>query len=265
MHADEKRAVILVMRTLRRRKSTRLQARPGPASAIPGGAAVAPVDVRSPSPGVGRKAPGFDAGRRRRVGFFFLLLITGFAVLASWSIGLIRFADAIPDEVSDSATTTDAIVVLTGGSERVATGLQLLAAGKAQRALISGVHPGVAVTELLRVAGASPQPIGTRVDAGYGARDTAGNAAETAGWMHARGYRSLRLVTGNYHMPRSLFEFRCMLPDARVIPHPVFPSVVHKGAWWTRPGTAALIIGEYNKYLLAGLRHRLTGTLARCR
>jgi uncharacterized SAM-binding protein YcdF (DUF218 family) len=180
-------------------------------------------------------------------------------------VGLVRFAHNIPDEVADSVTTTDAIVVLTGGSERVATGLQLLAADKAQRALISGVHPGVAVSELLRLAGAAQQPIETRIDAGYGARDTAGNAAETADWMHARGYRSLRLVTGNYHMPRSLFEFHCVLPNARVVPHPVFPRIVHKGAWWSRPGTAALIIGEYNKYLLASLRHKLGGTWARCR
>lgn len=191
-------------------------------------------------------------------------MFSGLAVAVLWSVGLARFADTIPDRVVDTTTPTDAIVVLTGGSEQLATGLQLLAADKAQRALVSGVHPGVAVADLLRLAGAAQRSIENRVDAGYRARDTAGNAAETANWMQERGFRSLRLVTGYYHMPRSLFEVQCALPDARVIPHPVFPQVVHQGPWWSRPGTAALIISEYNKYLLSSLRHRLGGAKGVC-
>ena len=73
--------------------------------------------------------------------------------------------------------------------------------------------------------------------------------------MRQHGYRSLRLVTGGYHMPRSLLEFSEALPEAEVVPHPVFPDRVKQASWWTRPGTAALIIGEYNKYLLTRLDH----------
>ena len=172
-----------------------------------------------------------------------------------WSAGLVRFAGAIPDKVADPASRTDAIVVLTGGSERVATGLQLLAENKAERMFISGVHPAVDVAKLIRLAGRPVADLDRRVEAGHGALDTGGNAAETAAWIRQRGYRSLRLVTGYYHMPRSLFEFRMTLPEAEVIPHPVFPDHVKQSTWWLRPGTAALIIGEYNKYLLASLEH----------
>ena len=42
--------------------------------------------------------------------------------------------------------------------------------------------------------------------------------------MRQRGYHSLRLVTGGYHMPRSLLEFSEALPEAEVVPHPVFPD-----------------------------------------
>jgi uncharacterized SAM-binding protein YcdF (DUF218 family) len=172
-----------------------------------------------------------------------------------WSAGLVRFASAIPDTVADPASHTDAIVVLTGGSERVATGLQLLAENKAERMFVSGVHPAVDVPKLIRLAGRPMTDLDHRVEAGHGALDTGGNAAETASWMRERGYRSLRLVTGSYHMPRSLFEFRIALPEAEVIPHPVFPYRVQQRTWWLRPGTAALIIGEYNKYLLASVEH----------
>ena len=120
---------------------------------------------------------------------------------------------------------------------------------------VSGVHPAVDVAKLIRLAGRPLTDLDRRVEAGHGALDTGGNAAETAAWMREHGYRSLRLVTGNYHMPRSLFEFRIALPSVEVIPHPVFPYSVQRSTWWLRPGTAALIIGEYNKYLLASLGH----------
>ncbi len=175
-----------------------------------------------------------------------------------WSAGLVRFANGMPQYVADPTTPTDAIVVLTGGSERVVTGLRLLAEAKAQRVFISGVHPSVDVDRLLKVsnrpAGSLPvNSLETRVETGHGALDTEGNAEETAAWMRQRGYHSLRLVTSAYHMPRSLLEFRQALPDAVVIPHPVFPENVKQRSWWLRPGSAALIISEYNKYLITSV------------
>jgi uncharacterized SAM-binding protein YcdF (DUF218 family) len=185
----------------------------------------------------------------RRAAMMAAALLTGVA----WCAGLIRFAHAIPDEVTDPLRHTDAIVVLTGGSDRLVTGLQLLADNKAERMFISGVGPKVEVGLLIKLAGQPIDDLQGRVEAGHGALDTEGNAAETADWMHAHGYKSLRLVTGSYHMPRSLLEFNRALPETEVVPHPVFPGHVQQKTWLLRPGTAALIIREYNKYLLASL------------
>jgi uncharacterized SAM-binding protein YcdF (DUF218 family) len=197
--------------------------------------------------------------RRRRPGRVRIaaLIIAGLlaGAGASWGAGLVRFARAIPQAVIDPVSHTDAIVVLTGGSERLATGLQLLDENKAERVFISGVYPTVDVVHLVKLAGRSDSDLQSRIDAGHGALDTEGNAAETAAWMRGHGYRSLRLVTGSYHMPRSLLEFRTALPEAEIVPHPVFPPRVKQTTWWLQPGTAVLIIGEYNKYLLASLGH----------
>jgi uncharacterized SAM-binding protein YcdF (DUF218 family) len=197
--------------------------------------------------------------RRRRPGRVRIaaLIIAGLLAGggASWGAGLVRFAREIPQAVIDPVSHTDAIVVLTGGSERLATGLQLLDENKAERVFISGVYPTVDVVHLVKLAGRSGGDLQSRIDAGHGAVDTEGNAAETAAWMRGHGYRSLRLVTGSYHMPRSLLEFRTALPEAEIVPHPVFPPRVKQTTWWLQPGTAALIIGEYNKYLLASLGH----------
>ncbi len=188
-----------------------------------------------------------------------LLLLAG-----AWLAGLVAFAEAIPDRSADDGRTTDAIVVLTGGSGRIEVGLEQLAQGRAKKLFVSGVPHGVTPPELPGLATAAPDQLACCVVLGHEASNTTGNARETAAWMMSEGFRSLRLVTSNYHMPRSLFEIQCALPDARVIPHPVFPQVVHQGPWWSRPGTAALIISEYNKYLLSSLRHRLGGALRGC-
>jgi len=172
------------------------------------------------------------------------------AVLA-WTAGLIWFANAIPDRVADRDTPTDAIVVLTGGSERLATGLGLLAAGRARKLFVSGVYRGVEVAELLRLSRRAPERLRCCIALGYTAGDTQGNARETAAWMTREGFDSLRLVTANYHLRRSLVEFARAMPEATVIPHPVFPPGFKQARWWRWPGTARLLASEYNKYLAA--------------
>lgn len=211
-------------------------------------------------------ALGRNRVRRRHRG---VLPAAGFVVLITvlaWASGLMRFADAIPSAVDDTETRTDAIVVLTGGSERLATGVSLLARGLAQRVFVSGVHPDVDARAMLNAAGGARPELIERIETGHGARDTAGNARETAAWLRGHGYRSLRLVTASYHMPRSLLEFARALPEATIVPHPVFPSHVMQRRWWLWPGTAGLIIGEYHKFLWSWLRlevAHLAGTTRR--
>lgn len=177
-----------------------------------------------------------------------------FFAVALWAAGLAWFAALIPDHVADPGTRTDAIVVLTGGAERIKTGLDLLAAGDAERLLITGVHREVTVAEILRLAPGVPESLSQRIDLGYEANNTSGNAAEAARWIKAHGYRSLRLVTSNYHLPRSMLEFRRVLPDVEIAANPVFPASVSNGAWWRHPASFALVAGEYTKYLVAVLR-----------
>ena len=85
---------------------------------------------------------------------------------------------------------------------------------------------------------------------GHSASDTFGNARETAEWMHGEGYRSLRLVTSWYHMQRSLLEFGRAMPQAWIIPHPVYAHHVDPQRWWNRHGAPLLVLGEYDKYLI---------------
>jgi len=185
-------------------------------------------------------------------------LIVALAVL--WLIGLWRFIATMPNAVADPERHTDAIVVLTGGRLRVESGLQLLAEGKAQKLFVSGVHPGVDVAELLRAAHQEGNAA-CCIELGYSADNTIGNARETAAWMKAQGFHSLRLVTASYHMPRSLLEFSRAMPDVEIIPHPVFPEILRSSSWWRSPLVLNLVGSEYNKYLVTLIRPLLPAAI----
>jgi uncharacterized SAM-binding protein YcdF (DUF218 family) len=183
--------------------------------------------------------------------------ILGFLCLAAlWTGGLIWFANAIPTEVADPSSVTDAIVVLTGGSQRLGAGVRLLQAGMAQKLFVTGVNPGVELPELLKTASA-PAGLACCIVLGHEADNTRGNALETAAFMRTQGYHSLRLVTSSYHMPRSLYEFSRAMPGITIVPHPVFAENVKQDEWWAWPGTLNLIAVEYVKYLAAILRPAL--------
>jgi len=185
--------------------------------------------------------------------------IAGFAGFlgAVWLTGFVWFTEHLPERVDAPERVTDAIVVLTGGSQRVGTGLDLLAAGLAERLLISGVHRDVDLNAVLRANGRDHDAAACCVDLGHSARTTRGNAAEAADWAARHGVRSLRLVTAAYHIPRSLLVFRHRLPAVRIVSHPVFPAGADPAGWWRRPATARLLMTEYNKYLAALAREKL--------
>ncbi len=184
------------------------------------------------------------------------LAVLGVA-FGSWLAGLIWFAANLPTSVTDPAQRTDAIVVLTGGTGRLRQGFELLARDRAQELFVSGVGRGVKVSELLVIDRIAPPELACCVVLGYQADDTHGNAVETAAWMRQQGFKSLRLVTATYHMPRSLLEFRAAMPHIDVLSHPVFSRNFHQSDWWQWPGSTILLAKEYNKYLLAWVRIRI--------
>lgn len=194
--------------------------------------------------------------RTRLVATTFVLIAVA---LAAWVWGLILFVDRIPDSVEDEGRHTDAIIVLTGGTLRLEKGFELLSAKMAEKLLVSGVARGVQMEEVLEAAGLKLADLDCCVTLGYMAEDTGSNAIESAVWIRTNKVTSIRLVTSGYHMPRSLLEFRATVPGVEIVPHPVFPEHVMVNEWWARPGTASLVIAEYNKYLLAATRHWLRG------
>ena len=210
---------------------------------------------------MGRSGARGRAGRRAwRVKFLLAALLV--AAIA-WVHGFLGFVANLPTAPDAPERSTDAIVVLTGGTLRLEEGLDLLQAGMAKKLFVSGVHQGVEVRELLRYVAASPEDVACCIALGYAADDTIGNARETAVWMAEQGFVSLRLVTAGYHMPRALVEFHAVMPKLEILAHPVLPDQVKTQAWWRYPGTAGLLAEEYTKTLVARLANTLLRLIGR--
>jgi uncharacterized SAM-binding protein YcdF (DUF218 family) len=200
-----------------------------------------------------------------------LMLLATIGLL--WLGGGIAYVERVESLPVPAETRTDAIVVLTGGAARLTTALRLLNENKADRLLVSGVAQTATKATLLQAvlptmpdaaqASSSWQGIDLQllfeccVDLGFEADDTAGNAAETASWAAARGYKTIRLVTANYHMPRAQVEFGRYLSGMTIVPHPVRSDAMRVEDWWQRRAATVFLLGEYSKYLAALLRAHL--------
>lgn len=168
-----------------------------------------------------------------------------------WACGLAWFMLTLPRTEAPTPNDIDAIVVLTGGSDRIPEGLDLLDHGNAKKLFISGVYRGVEVQEILTLSSKDPVRFSTEITLGYEAGNTHENATEAAAWLQNVHARSFYLVTSSYHMRRAILEFRLALPKSiRLIPHPVAPQVLTEKGWWKQSRLFSLMVLEYTKYLL---------------
>ncbi len=172
--------------------------------------------------------------------------------------GFLRFADFVTTLKPPAEPKADAIVVLTGGYQRIDQAVVLLEKGAGKRLLISGVHPSTTPAQIRKTTSASAELFSCCVDIGYDAIDTMGNAQEASNWIHAKGYKSVLVVTNNYHMPRSLAELAYVDAETQFIPYPVVNSDLKTRAWFTDPNALRVMLAEYAKVLLAAARN-MTG------
>ena len=193
-----------------------------------------------------RTRPGRLRTALRLASLCLLLLVALFAGGFGW------FASKVSHMTTPAnPAKADAIIVLTGGQARLDAALDLLASGKGERLLISGVHPSASRRQLQAATGSDKALFSCCVDIDRAALDTIGNAQESAKWVESHAYGSVILVTNNYHMPRSLLEMSRLLHGAKLEPYPVVNTNLDNGDWLTKPEALRVLLTEYSKYLLA--------------
>jgi len=187
----------------------------------------------------------------RRLGWSAL----AFCAVAALSIGLgfIWFVRHVPAEEVSLDRGADGIVALTGGASRITDAIELLASGRGKRLLISGAYRGTNSKEISRLNPEFERWVRCCVDFDR-SLNTLGNAVETKRWAESRGFRSLIVVTSNYHMPRALAEIAHQLPEVTLVPFPVVTDRQRAEGWWVGWATTRRMVTEYLKFLFTKLR-----------
>lgn len=162
-------------------------------------------------------------------------------ILLAWALGFVWFAAVLPQAAGTQRT--DAVVVVTGAAGRVERGLAVLDKGWAPQMFVSGVFGEVKPGEFAAQFKVSGAQMACCVTLGYAAADTVGNARETADWVQTKKFRTIRLVTSDWHMRRAASELGSVLPDGVTIVEDAVPS---------KPGMRTLFV-EYNKLVARGL------------
>jgi uncharacterized SAM-binding protein YcdF (DUF218 family) len=200
------------------------------------------------------------AVKTRRIRSFVvrLAVLCGVALI----LGFAGFVWLLPEQQVALDRDADGIVVLTGGTSRITDALELLAAHRGKRLLITGVNPGTTTGDIAHQVVNYDRVLGCCVDLDYSALNTFGNAVETRRWTLEHGFHSLIVVTSAYHMPRALAELAHQLPDVTLIPYPVVSDRLRIEPWWSNGATTRLVLSEYLKYIFAKVRMRFDSVTA---
>jgi uncharacterized SAM-binding protein YcdF (DUF218 family) len=175
--------------------------------------------------------------------------------LLAYGLGFVLFVSNLPSTPA-AMPRADGIVALTGGGERLDTAVSLLEHGVGKRLLVSGVSQETTKETVGKMSDGGPR-FRCCADIGYSAEDTHGNAEEAAAWTRENHFTSLVIVTGRYHMPRTMKEFSALLPNVALIAYPVNQNRIDLGDWWRHPRTIGLLHREYAKYLATLVTVRL--------
>lgn len=157
--------------------------------------------------------------------FITIFTVTICIPILLWGTGFVIFTAAIyymNEPVTDEMV--DGAIVLTGGTNRVEKGLDLLAEQKITNLLVSGVHKDVEIKDIMALWGKKENVPPCCITLGREAGNTIGNAQEAKKWIDHGELKKVYLITANYHMPRALLEFNHEIPYVKIIPFPVKPE-----------------------------------------
>lgn len=158
-------------------------------------------------------------------------------LVLTYALGFAWFAIMLPQPAGTAKT--DGVVVLTGGPGRIGRGLEALDKGWARRMLVSGVDKEVRQHEFAIQYKVPDATMKCCITLGFESVDTRTNANETVAWLTRNRFKSVRLVTTDWHMRRAANDLDRVMPDDVVLIRDAVPS---------KPSLRTLFL-EYHKMI----------------
>ena len=156
------------------------------------------------------------------------------------------------------------IVILTGGSNRIKDGLNIInkfdnTNNLHFKILVSGTGKGFTKLSLRNILNADfdLKLLDCCLELESVSKNTFSNATETFKWATRNNIKQFILITSNYHMPRALLEFRNKMPNIKIHTHPITPTKHDINKWLSSKETFSLVLKEFSKFLIASFRIKL--------
>ena len=191
--------------------------------------------------------------------YLFTCLILIFILL---SIGFIWFNYNIFSyiknaQINDNIDDNWGVVALTGGRNRIAQAVEIYEKNNNGFMLISGVKKGTTLDMILKRDDITIK-VNKKIDLGYNAVDTVGNAKEIREWSDKNNIDNIYVVTSFYHIPRSKLEIeRCV--KGKNIVYIASPSDFVKKEWWSNFNSFEFLMKEYVKFLIVFVQYKVLG------
>ena len=128
--------------------------------------------------------------------------------------------------------------------------------------LVSGTGMGFTKSSLKKKLGPNfnPQLIQCCIDLDSVSKNTLTNASETFKWTSKNDIKEFILITSNYHMPRAILEFKNVMPNLKISTYTITPKKHDIENWLSSYQTFSLVLTEYCKFIIAGLRIKFFST-----
>ena len=190
--------------------------------------------------------------------FFIALLIL---VITYFLIELFHFKEKIIAAENYPNPKNTNIVILTGGTNRIKDGFDIINKFDEKskytiKILVSGTGKGF--TKLSLQNKLSPdfdlKLIKCCVELDAISQNTYSNAKQTLKWSTKNNIKEFILITSNYHMPRSILEFKNKMPNIRILTYPIKPRKHEINNWLNSFETFSLIFYEFCKFIISNVR-----------
>ena len=190
--------------------------------------------------------------------FFIALLIL---VITYFLIELFHFKEKIIAAENYPNPKNTNIVILTGGTNRIKDGFDIINKFDEKskytiKILVSGTGKGFTKLSLQNML--SPdfdlKLIKCCVELDAISQNTYSNAKQTLKWSTRNNIKEFILITSNYHMPRSILEFKNKMPNIRILTYPIKPRKHEINNWLNSFETFSLIFYEFCKFIISNIR-----------